>query len=283
MRKIIDFIKYNFYLRNLAKVIVVAILLILMVNIYLRIYTHHGQALSVPDLKGYSVEEAGEILKKKKLKFEVEDSVYVTEAKGGVIVDQLPKPEFKVKKNRVVFLTINAHTPEKVIMTNVVGYSYRNAKAELVRRGLDIGELIFVPDIAKNMVLKQKLYGYEIKEGDTIYKGSKIDLIIGDGLSNERVTVPDLLSLSIKEAKEKLNESYLNLSEIYDNSVETWQDSSSALIFKQKPESNWGARLPMGSVVDVWATIDSTKMPGYDSLAYLDELKQNNLYAPEDE
>ncbi len=282
MKKIFEIIKGNFYLKNISLIIAIGSVLLIVVFLYLKIYTHHGQALSVPNLKGMTLEEAKELLEKRKLRFEVIDSVYMTDAEKGVIVEHNPEPEFKVKKNRTIFVTINANTAEKVIMPNLIGFSYRQATAELTGRGLKMGKLIYFPDIAKNMVLKQRHNGIEIQEGDTIEKGSVIDLVIGNGGSNQKVWVPDLTELSLEQAKDKLNETFLNLgAKIFDSSVLTGEDSVNALVYMQKPGNDKKSRLPMGDFVDLWLTVDSTKMPGYDSLMYIDNLNNESLYEPE--
>ena len=279
LKKITEKIQRNFYLRNITLAIAIAIGLIIFLLIFLRIYTHHNKAYSVPDLQGFSVEEADKILNDRNLKYKVIDSVYVTDFERGMIVDQIPKAEFKIKKDRTIFLTINAHTPEKVVMPNVVGFSYRQAVAVLNTTGLYIGRLIYVPDIAKNRVLKQKIAGRMVYEGDTLIKGTKIDLEIGNGLSNEKVIVPNLIDLPLYKAKDKLNTAYLNLgAPIYDICVQTYEDTISARIYRQRPEAGNNKRLPIGSFVDVWLTTDSTKFPGYDSLMTSVLNKENNLY-----
>jgi beta-lactam-binding protein with PASTA domain len=162
-------------------------------------------------------------------------------------------------------------------MPNVVGYSYRQAAAILYTRGLILGRIKYVPGIAPKMVQKQKINGEAVVEGDTVVKGSKIDLEVGGGPGTDKVLVPYLLSLTVEEARIRLNEAFLNLGgDIPDNTVVTEDDRKIALIFRQKPDIENKARLPMGSVVDVWITTDSTKLPGYDSLNLIDQ----SLFAP---
>ena len=274
-----NWVKGNFYARNISIALLSILGLFILIIIFLRLYTNHGQALSVPDLNGMTVEEVKETLGKRKLRFEITDSVYITDKDKGVVVDQLPTPEFKVKKHRTIFLTVNANTPEKVVMPNVVGFSVRQARAVLETRGLSIGRLIYVPDVATNYVLQQKVKGKYIIEGDTLIKGTMVDLEIGNGLSNKKTRVPNLLKKNFEQAKRILNENFLNLgAPIFDNTVITKEDSSDARIFRQKPEHSSGIMLPLGSFVDIWMTMDSTKMPDYDSLLNKIEYDQNNYY-----
>ena len=51
--------------------------------------------------------------------------------KRGAVFSQNPKPGSEVKKGRKVSLTINSVLPKKVTMPSLVGFSMRQAKAEL--------------------------------------------------------------------------------------------------------------------------------------------------------
>jgi beta-lactam-binding protein with PASTA domain len=147
-------------------------------------------------------------------------------------------------------------------MPNIVGVSLRQARAIVQTAGLNIGKLTYIPDIAVNNVLQQKYKGNVIEEGDSIVKGSQIDLVLGRGLSNEKTAAPDLVGLFFEQAKERITHSYLNLGAVvYDASFEDAEDSINAFIWKQKPEFNEDALMNLGSSVDIWLSADSTKLP----------------------
>ena len=265
-----NFLKFlisRLFLKHLLIAISVMVFMSIVVLLFLRIYTRHGQALSVPDITGLSIPEADSILAAKELRYQIVDSVYNANLTRGSIIDQNPSPEFKVKKNRTIFLTINAFNPEIIRMPNIVGVSLRQARAIVQTAGLNIGNLTYVPDIAVNNVLQQKYNGNVIEEGDSIVKGSYIDLVLGRGLSNEKTAVPDLVGLFFEQAKERITNRYLNLGAvIYDASFEDAEDSVNAFIWKQKPEFTGEALMNLGSSVDIWLTADSTKLvlPGHE-------------------
>jgi eukaryotic-like serine/threonine-protein kinase len=265
MKEFLSFIISKLFLKNLLRVIAVFIFIILLIFTWLRIYTRHSQGITVPDYFGMSVDQVDKITKEKKLRFMVVDSVYVTNAKKGTILDQNPVPGFKVKKNRTIFLTINAVNPEKVMVPNVTGTSLREAKAVLEMRGLVVGRILYIPDIAMNYVLKQQIKGKEIVEGTLISKGSRIDLVLGKGQTNQTIDVPSLIGMRLYEAEQKLINAYLNPGAIiYDNSVLSSDDSMSARIYKQRPDIN-AAGINLGSPVDMWLTIAVSKIPGADT------------------
>lgn len=232
--------------------------LLFLTFLILKLYTHHGQTLSVPNFKGLTMEEVYIKAKKSKMRIEVSDSVFNNNLPKGTVIEQNPTVGFKVKKNRRIFLIVNAFNPEKVEMPNIVGVSHRQAEAVLKNAGLEIGRLIHIPDIAVNNVLKQNFNSKEIKEGEMIPKGSKIDLVLGMGLSNQKTQIPNLDNYSLERAKNRILRSALNLGAIiYDESILTAEDSTDAKVWRQYPSYKENKLIRLGSTVDVWLTVDS--------------------------
>ncbi|MBE9468508.1 MAG: PASTA domain-containing protein [Bacteroidetes bacterium] len=251
----------NIFLRNIILAIALLILLFIIISFGLKIYTHHGQAYSVPDFKGLTIPEAKQIIEDKGYRYQVIDSVFINDMKRGVIVDQNPPADFKVKTNRTIFFTINAFTKPKVEMPNIVGVSLRQAKTILETRGLFVGKLLYVADFAKNNVLKQKYEGSEIQTNTLVDKGSFIDVVIGNGLSSQSTYVPDLFLHEKNKALQEITNHYLNIGAvIYDESVKDFKDSLNAAVFKQHPTYSEKKRIRLGSFIDIWLTVDSTKL-----------------------
>lgn len=261
MQKIRDIIGNNLLLRQLKYALIFFLSLFLFVSLFLRIYGRHGQAFSVPDLRGLSVSEATDRLNETKLKAQVIDSVFVPGAEKGVVVEQNPGPNFKIKAERTVFLIVNARNPEKVSLPGLSGVTMRQAKAILETRGLRVGRISYVPDIAQNSVISASYGGHKLQPDIKIPKGSAIDLVLGKGLGSETTDIPTLIGLNLQQAQNKITEAYLNTGAVnYDRSVATAMDSLQARIFKQRPETQSGLRASMGAFMDIWLTIDSTKI-----------------------
>lgn len=65
--------------------------------------------MSVPDLSGMTYEKAEEVLKNASLQYEISlDSGFSAEEDPLVILKQLPEANALVKKDRKIFLTLNA-------------------------------------------------------------------------------------------------------------------------------------------------------------------------------
>lgn len=257
-----NFILSKVFFKNLGLAIAIVVGGVMILLIFLNFYTRHGQARPVPNFFGLTMEETVKLAKKSRLKYHIIDSVYTTVVPRGCVAEQNPKPGFKVKKWRNVVLTINAFSPEMVAMPNLVDLPMRQAVALIVSSGLEIGQLRYKPDLTSNMVLEQLYSGKKIAEGDSLQKGSVVDLVLGKGLSNQRTAVPDLMGMNLEPAKNKILVSSLNLGAFtYDNTIVNGADSLKAFVYKQNPESKDEASLKLGDVIYIWLTVDSAKLP----------------------
>lgn len=230
-------------------------------NILLKTVTRHNEEINVPDLSGMTEAEAEKYLAARGMKSEVTDSVYIKRMERGVVYRQNPEAGNHVKKGRRILLTINAVNPKKVTMPNLVGYSLRQAKAELLSRGLNLGTLIYVEDIATNNVLKQLYRNREIKPGVPVESESSIDLVVGLNDMDNMTYVPYVTGLKYISAVSAVQDNSLNIQDlIFDNTVRDYSDSLDAVVYRQTPEISEEPLL-MGSSVTLYLTKDITKVP----------------------
>jgi hypothetical protein len=256
-----NFLFSKLFLKNLGLAAVILVGLIMILLIWMNIYTRHGQSRTVPNLVGLTLEQTARTVKKSRMRYRIADSVYTTAVPRGCIAEQIPKPGFRVKKWRAIILTINAFNPEMVAMPNLINLPKRQALALIESSGLETGTLRYIPDISIDVVINQLYSGREIQEGDSLQKGSVIDLVLGKGLSNQRTGVPDLLGLTLEPAINKILGSSLNLGTyIYDNTIKSEADSLNAFVYKQNPEYKADASLQLGSSIYLWLTTDSAKL-----------------------
>ncbi len=255
------------FLRHLLLAVAITIIILLVTLVWLKIYTHHGQAISVPNLTGLNYDEAGDVLSSRRLNIEILDSIYANDMPRGTVVKQTPTPNSKVKVRRRIFVTMNAVNPEKVSMPNLVSLSDRQAILALDNAGLELGEISYKPDFAVNSVLQQKLNDSVIEEGTMVEKGSRIDLVLGMGLSSETTAVPDLQGMDLATAKASIADRYLNFGiATYDQSVQNEDDSLNAWVYRQNPDYDGFSMVNKGMEVFVWLTVDSTLLPVSDTI-----------------
>jgi len=271
-----EFIFSKQFLKNFGTAAVIVVGFLMALLIWLNFYTRHGQSRPVPDFIGKTLDETHQLARKARVRYQIIDSVYTAEVPRGCVADQNPLPGFRVKKWRNIMITINAFNPEMVAMPNLVNLPRRQAVAILEAAGLEIGIPRYVPDISVDVVLKQLYNGRDIPEGDSIQKGSVIDLVLGKGLSNQRTPVPDLAGMDLATARDRIFGASLTLvTSIYDNTVLTAADSSRAFVYKQNPEFNVDATIQLGSSMYLWLTVDSTKLKPDTTMIITDTLPQS--------
>jgi beta-lactam-binding protein with PASTA domain len=257
-----NFILSKVFIKNLGLAVAIIVGAIMILLIWLNLYTRHGQARPVPDFFGLTMEQTEKLAKKNKLSFQVIDSVYTTLVPRGCIAEQNPKPGFKVKKWRNVILVINAFSPEMVAVPNLIDLPIRQASAVIESSGLKMGEPRYRSDLSTGIVLEQLYNGKKINPGDSLQKGSVVSFVLGKGLSNQRTPLPDLMWMNLEPARNKILISSLSLGTyVYDNTIRTAQDTLKAFVYKQNPEYNQNSTMQLGSAIYLWLTVDSAKMP----------------------
>ena len=256
-----EFILSKLFAKNLGLAIAIVIGLIIVTFIWMNFYTRHGQARPVPDFLGLTIEETQALAKKHKLRYQVIDSVYTNTVPKGSIAEQNPKPGFKVKKWRNIVLIMNAFQPEMVEMPSLIDLPKRQAIREIESSGLTMGMLKYKPDLSIDVVLEQQIDGKNVSAGSSIQKGATIDLVLGKGLSDQRVSIPGLIGYTFEDAKNLILASSLNIGAyIFDNSVVNGIDSTNAFVYRQNPEYAVDSELQLGSSIYLWLTVDQSKM-----------------------
>ena len=251
----------NWIVKNLLLAAVLVAAILLGVNIILGIITQHGKEITVPDFTNMSVAEARETARHSSVRVDVIDSVYVRRMQRGAVFTQTPAPGSKVKKGRRVLLTINTVIPKQVTMPNLVGYSMRQAKAELSSRGLALGRLVYVSDIATNNVLRQLYQNKEIPSGTSVESGAAIDLVVGLNSEDSRTYAPNTVGMKYLHAVDAVHDNSLNVTRlVFDREVRDYNDSLNAVVYKQSPASV-ETPLTMGAGVALWLTLDPEKIP----------------------
>lgn len=251
----------NWIVKNLIWAVIVVTLLLVGAAIGLRVMTHHGKEIIVPDFTNMKVSAAQYNAGVNNIRVEVVDSVYIRRMGRGLVYSQNPKAGSKVKKGRRVLLTINSVMPKKVQMPNLVGYSMRQAKAELLSRGLNLGQLIYVSDMATNNVLRQLCHNREISAGTMIDSGTEIDLVVGLNSIDNLTYVPDVAGMKMMRAVDVVHDNSLNIKSLhFDETVKDYADSLDAVVYKQTPSASRNALL-MGSDVSLYLSIDPMKNP----------------------
>ena len=217
---------------------------------YIDIYTHHDEHIVLPGFYGVHIQDLDSICQELDLRYIIIDSVFNKKEEKGIILEQDPRAGTNVKENRRIYFTINALQNKVITFPYITDLSLRQTVRKLEGLGLVVGELEYKPDLAKNVVLNQKVNGIQIKEGQELFLGTIVDLVIGSGLSDKTTSIPNLLGLNLQQAQTEIKVASLNLGAvIFDEGI---IDSTNAIVYKQNPKLNEKIKVKLGTSIDIY-------------------------------
>ena len=182
MGKLMEFFKKHPIIKTLVQMVIVFFLLIAITLYGLKLYTRHGKAVLVPDVKAMALPDALRILDREGFRYDIIDSLFVDEAVPGTIVEQTPAGGSKVKEGRIVYLSINAYSPRMITCPKVADMSMRQALSTLESRGLTDVRIQEVPSEYPDLALGLQYRGETLEAGDKIPAGSTVTLLVGNGM-----------------------------------------------------------------------------------------------------
>lgn len=182
MGKLMEFFKKHPIIKTLVQMVIVFFLLIAITLYGLKLYTRHGKAVLVPDVKAMALPDALRILDREGFRYDIIDSLFVDEAVPGTIVEQTPAGGSKVKEGRIVYLSINAYSPRMITCPKVADMSMRQALSTLESRGLTDIKVQEVPSEYPDLALGLQYRGETLEAGDKIPAGSTVTLLVGNGM-----------------------------------------------------------------------------------------------------
>lgn len=245
-----QFLKSKTFRNQLMLAVAVVVVLVVGLVQYLKFYTNHGQEIEVPDLKDLRIDQIQAVLEEHDFTYVVVDSTYIRGKQPDLVYDQDPKAGSKVKEGRTIYVSITSSNTPKVKLPNLIDLSLRKATIDLRNIGLEVGQLIMRPDIANNVVLEMNLAGRKIMPGKEVPRGTIIDLVIGIYNVDSLVAIPNLVGLTIEEARFYLSETALYLGRI--NYAGTIADTTKALVVRQFPVAEEDEMINTMSFVDIW-------------------------------
>ncbi|MBO5350903.1 MAG: PASTA domain-containing protein [Alistipes sp.] len=241
---------------NLFLIVVIMLALAVSAHILMQIATRHGARRTVPDFSGIALRDAEQLAKQHDLELHINDSLFVPAYEGGIILDQLPEGGVEVKPGRTVYITINSFRQKMVPVPFVAGRSLRQAKNMLEIAGLEIEELVYRPDMATNYVLEQYYDRQQILAESRVEAemGSGITLYVGVDAKENVTFVPQVVGLSLHDAKGRLWESGLNVGKvIYEEGINLLNQKEARVYAQSNPAEQ---ALGLGTAVDLMLTLD---------------------------
>ena len=169
----------------LVAMLLTLVVVIVGVFVFLNFYTHHGETIAVPDLRGQRTEVAMRKLEALGMRGEVVDTGYNPRELADVILDQDLEPGYQVKVNRLIRLTVNAASPRPVTLPDIAdNCSLREAKMRLEILGFRLTPIRRIRGDL-DWVYAVEARGKEVRKGDKLNVNIPLTLVVGDGTEDE--------------------------------------------------------------------------------------------------
>lgn len=236
-------------LKHLLLMLVVSIVILVVVFLFIKLFARQGKEYELADFRGELLEEVSQN-NPLKLNFVVIDSIYDADSKGGLVLQQDPKPGTMVKTKRTVYITVTAHAPSDVVLPELSNMTVRSAVSALDAAGLRCGTLKFVDSPYRNVILEATYKGRLVSAGEKMEQGSTVDLTVGLGEGNPSTIVPFVIGQVPAKVHRSILSASLNVGrEHYDNNV---TNRSSAVCYRLEPDYTGVTRYPLGTYVELW-------------------------------
>jgi serine/threonine-protein kinase len=218
------------------------IILIMLVDwLLLPSLLHDKGVVKVPDVTGKQLAEAEKILEKSGLRVQSVSDQFSESVPSGAIINQNPKADEEVKKDRGVYLIVSKGQ-ETLKMPNLIGQPIRTARLTLTNAGLLIGTVDYQSSdlYGKDTVIRQS----KPKDASVPYN-TTINITVSSG-AEMQVAVPSLVAKSFEEINKILQESGLGLGEVTYEKNSTYTPNT---VLSQSPEA--GTLVNTGAKVNV--------------------------------
>ena len=174
---------------NLLAMVLVVVLLCIGVKYGLEYYTHHGEGIVVPELKGVRFDKAYITLQEKGLNIVVSDSGYNKAMPADCILAQTPGHGQKVKEGHTIYVTVNSPSSPTFAIPDIVdNSSLREAEAKLTAMGFRLQPAQRVTG-EKDWVYGILCRGRRISNGDRVPIDYPLTLMVGSGAFDDSVDV----------------------------------------------------------------------------------------------
>lgn len=168
-----------------------------------------GREVAMPDVVGAGAAQARQVLRGRGLGMKAEDRIY-SQLPLDAVVRQSPPSATRVKIGQDVHVVLSLG-PQKVTIPQLQQRSLRAAQVELLRGGMQLGEVssAYLPGSAPDTVVQQ----YPAP-GATDVSSPHVNLLVALGPRPPAYVMPELFGLSVGEAESKLAAAGLKISKV---------------------------------------------------------------------
>lgn len=198
--------------------------------------------VQIPDLVNKTQNEAEQIVKDLKLKLVVKSEEYNENVEEGKIISQDPayQENYTIKEHSEISVVVSKGT-ETVEVPDVVGKTREEAEKLLKDAGL-VAEITEENDekVEAGIVLSQ-----DIEDGETVNKGSTVNLVVSKGSGIVNVEVPSLVGKTEQEARNLLTEAGLKVNVVNDED----ESKNDGVVLRQSKDA--GTEVQEGTTITI--------------------------------
>ena len=216
-------------------------------KVWLSAYTNHNEEIEIPDLSAMNINQAMKTLDSLELSYEIDSVKFDSTKMPLAVLDFYPGKGFKVKEGRRIFIKSNPKGWRPTSLPDIIGKSKRLAFTQLKLAGLEVGDTIYEPDIAKDAVLRVMFQGKQISKDTELPRFTKVDLVLGKGLEYG-VDMSNLIGMTLEQGRSSVMANRFEVGRL--NVEGPVSDSSLLRIFYQYPLP--GDNYDQGLPVDLW-------------------------------
>ncbi|MFE1287794.1 Stk1 family PASTA domain-containing Ser/Thr kinase [Streptomyces sp. NPDC058751] len=197
--------------------------------------------VSVPSVKGKTLDEAKKILEDDKYGFTVKPVFEESTEEPNRVLEQDPGLGDEVEKGSTITLTVSKEKKQSVV-PNVSGKSCDEAKAQMTASNL-VGECVDTETDDQNLV--GKVIQTTPTAGTPADPGSKVQIQIGKAKQQQQSAVPSVVGKTVAEARQILQGAGFNNIQFQPGS----DGSDDARVIAQDPNANTPVDSPDNTVV----------------------------------
>ncbi len=192
---------------TLLAVVSMFILVFLADNVIMPWYVNAGAEAEVPEVVGMPFSEAEKLLNEKGFEVKRDEPRFSDEVPAGIVLMQLPYGGAITKEGRRIYLT-ESRGVEMIPMPALIGRPLREARITLMREGFEVGTIEYDYN---DTIMRDLIYAQSVPGEVGARPGTKVDLMISKGPSTRYSMMPNLVGLTLDEARGRLESAGLTL------------------------------------------------------------------------
>ena len=230
----------------LASLVATGGVLLLLVNfLVMPTLVHSNKVVTMSDIRGMTVAGAEIQLKSLGLDVEVARQRAHPSIPEGMILDQIPSPESRIRGGRTVRV-VTSSGPPAGLLPSLSGLSLRQAEITLQRENFRLGRVLKI----RRQGVTQPVVAYQNPvAGTDLYKGAVVNLVLAEPAAAELLRMPDLRGVPLFQARQAISDAGFILAPV---TFERSSRSAPNHVLSQRPGA--GERISKGERLELVAS-----------------------------